>query len=125
MFGKNALFTNIDELKAEDLIELYRKRNRIEHCFRTISMHDLVKPEYHWTPQKIKVHMFFSHIAYLYLSLIHYRIRDSVSLTSTTEVLRTIRITMLARGKSVRKIVTSHDDRGKEAIKVLELGNLV
>jgi transposase len=125
IFGKNALFTNIDDMKAEDLIELYRKRNRIEHCFRTISMGDLAKPEYHWTPQKIRVHMFFSHIAYLYLALIHYRIRESVSLTSTTEVLRTIRITMLVRGKSVSKVVTSHDERGKEAIKVLELEKLI
>ncbi len=81
--------------------------------------------EYHWTPQKIKVHMFFSHIAYLFLALIHYRIRDSVSLASTTEVLKTIRITMLARGKSVNNVITSHDDRGKEAIKILELEKLI
>ena len=125
MFGKNALFTNIDDMKSEDLIERYRKRNRIEHCFRTISMRDLAKPEYHWTPQKIKVHMFFSHIAYLFLALIHYRIRDSVSLSTTTEVLKTIRITMLARGKSVRNVITSYDDRGKEAIKILELEKLI
>ena len=125
MFGKNALFTNIHDMKPEDLIELYRKRNRIEHCFRTISMHDLAKPEYHWTPRKIKVHMFFSHIAYLFLALIHYRIRDSVSLSTTTEVLKTIRITMLARGKSVRNVITSYDDRGKEAIKILELEKLI
>ena len=64
-------------------------------------------------------------MALTYLALIHYRLRESVSPTSTTEVLRTIRITMLARGKSVKNVITPHDDRGKEAIKALELEKLI
>ena len=63
MFGKTALFTSIPDLPGAEIIDLYRKRNRVEHCFRTISMHDLMGPEHHWTPQKIRVHMLFSHIA--------------------------------------------------------------
>ena len=34
MFGRNALFTNIESADAMELIDLYRKRNRVEHCFR-------------------------------------------------------------------------------------------
>ena len=32
---------------------------------------------------------------------------------------------MLARGKSVSRVVTSHDERGREAIKALELEKLI
>lgn len=39
-------------------------------------MRDLMSPIYHWTPQKIKVHMFFSHIAYLFLALIYNRAKE-------------------------------------------------
>ena len=70
-FGKNALFADLEDMKPEDLIDLYRKRNRMEHCFRTISMRDLMSTAYHWTPQKIRVHMFFSYLAYMFLALIH------------------------------------------------------
>ncbi|QRF76203.1 hypothetical protein Thermo_01720 [Thermoplasmatales archaeon] len=34
------------DMDAESIIDLYRKRNRMEHCFRTISMEDLAKPEF-------------------------------------------------------------------------------
>ncbi|MGC8514565.1 MAG: IS1634 family transposase [Thermoplasmata archaeon] len=119
MLGKTALFTSIPDLPGEEIIDLYRRRNRVEHCFRTISMHDLMSPEYHWTPQKIKVHMLFSHIAYLFLALIYNRISDITSLASSIDVLKTIRITFLVRNSNVRKVVTSQDDRGIKAMKIL------
>ncbi len=45
-------------------------------------MHDLMTPEYHWTPQKIGVHMLFSHISYLFLALIYNKVSDITSLAS-------------------------------------------
>ncbi len=75
MLGWNALFTNITEMNAEDIIDLYGKRNRVEHCFRHINTMDIAFPLYHWTPQKIKVHMFVSLLAYLFLALIRMKIK--------------------------------------------------
>lgn len=124
MLGKTALFINISDLEAKDLIGLYIKWNRVEHCFRTISMHDLMAPEYHWTPQEIRVHMLFSHIAYLFLALIYNRISEIGSLASTTDILNTIRITVLARGKVVREVVTSQDERGKKTIEIVGIGKI-
>ena len=124
MLGKGALFTDIENVKSGDIIDLYRKRNRVEHCFRTISMRDLMSPEYHWTDQKIRVHMLFSHIAYLFLALIYNRISEIGSLASTTEILKTIRITMLARGRSVRKVIKSEDERGRKAMDILGIRDL-
>ncbi|MEM4067053.1 MAG: transposase, partial [Candidatus Micrarchaeaceae archaeon] len=50
MFGRNALFTNIGSVDAKELIDIYRKRNRVEHCFRAISTRGIASPVYHRTP---------------------------------------------------------------------------
>ncbi|MEM3192837.1 MAG: hypothetical protein QW292_12305 [Candidatus Parvarchaeota archaeon] len=52
IFGKNVLYTNMHGMKRDELIDPYMKRNRVEHCFRVISMRDLASPVYHWTLQK-------------------------------------------------------------------------
>ena len=113
-FGRSALFTNIEDMKPEDLIDLYRKRNRVEHCFRTISMRDLASPVYHWTPQKIRVHILFSHLAYLFLALIYNRARkvdDRVSLSSVLDVIWKVRLQYTVRGKEVKKKLDSRDPK--------------
>ena len=75
MLGLNALFTSISDLGANDIIELYREHNRVEQCFRAINTIGIAFLVYHWTPQKIKVHMFLWLIAYLFLALIYNEIR--------------------------------------------------
>jgi len=73
------------------IIDLYRKRNRVEHCFRTINTMNIAFPIYHWTPQKIRVHMFFSLMAYLFPSLVYneiHRVDESVSLISIMEYMK-------------------------------------
>jgi len=125
MMGKNAPLTNMHDRSAGDIIEMYRKRNHAEHCFRIISMSDLEKPEYHWTPQKIKVQMFFSYLAYRVLALIHHEIREIVSLQSTQNALKSIRLIVMSRGESVRNVVTSHAEMGKEVMKKLKFEEIV
>lgn len=118
-------FTNIDGMNCEELIDLYRKRNRVEHCFRVISMRDLASPVYHWTPHKIKVHMLFSHMAYLVLALIYNRtmsVDDGVSLASVLDVIGKVRLQYTIRGKEVRKKL---DSRDPEALKIAEKLDLI
>ena len=125
MLGKNALFTNIDDMDSEELIDLYRKRNRVEHCFRTISMKDLASPVYHWTPQKIRVYMFFSYLAYMFLALIYNRIKpisETASLVSVQDLLRQVRIQYIISGKEVRKKL---DSRNPETLIIADKLNLI
>ena len=68
--------------------------------------------------------MLFFHIAYLFLALIYNSIKDVTSLTSTIDVLKTIRITFLMRNKEVRKVVTSQDEHGINAMKILGIENM-
>ena len=44
---------------SAEIIDLHKKRNRVEHCFRTINSMGIAFPIYHRTPQKIRVHMFY------------------------------------------------------------------
>ena len=119
MFGRNALFTNIGYLDPEELIDLYRKRNRVEHCFRSVSTQDLASPIYHWTPQKIRVHMFFSLLSLLVLAVIYNAVKDvaEVSLTSVLNILKGVRITFLVSGRNVVKRL---DAKGADEIKACE-----
>ncbi len=112
MMGKNALFTNIPDMEPDELIHLYRKRNRVEHCFRIIAMRDLMSPVYHWTPQKIRVHMFFTYLAFLFLALIYNRVKDiyqEASLTSIQDLLSTVRLQYIIAGNEVKKKLDSKD----------------
>jgi transposase len=103
MMGKNAIFTNIMDIEPEDIIDLYRKRNRVEHCFRTINIMDIAFPVYQWTPQKIRVHMFFSIMAYLFPAPIRVIIKPVMELylTIVMEVISTLNIVNMTRGKNV------------------------
>lgn len=124
MMGKNSLFTNIKDMEPEELIELYKKRNRVEHCFRVISIRDLASPVYHWTPQKIKVHMFFSYLAYLFLALIYHKIKtvdETVSLTSVQDILAQVRLQYLISGKDVKKKLDSRSTKALNIATKLDL----
>lgn len=111
-------------MKPEDLIDFYRKRNGMEHCFRTISMRDLISTAYHWTPQKIRVHMFFSYLVYMFLALIHNNARKIGATVPPRTVLDTIgqvRLKYIVRGKEVRKIVDSGIPRSMNIAEKLDL----
>ena len=127
MMGKNAVFTNITDMDAESIIDLYKKRNRVENCFRTINTVGIAFPVYHWTPQKIRVHMFFSLIAYLFLALIRMIVKPIMDLYLTTvlEVISTIRIIYMTRGKGVREKLYSGDERAKKIMERFDLEKMI
>ena len=128
MMGKNAIFTNIMDMDAESIIDLYKKRNRVEHCFRTINTVDMAFPLYHWTPQKIRVHMFFSLMAYLFLALIYNEIHshnESVSLISTVGYLKDINLNYAIRGKSVTSKIECKSEISELIRKVMNLESMI
>ena len=128
MMGKNALFTNIMDMEPENIIDLYKKRNRVEDCFRTINTMGIAFPVYHWTPQRIKVHMFFSLMVYRFLALIYNEIHsmdESVSLISIRDYLKDININYAARGKSVTWRIECKSDISELVIKAMGLERMV
>ena len=80
-------------------------------------------PLYHWTPQKIRVHMFFSLMAYLFLALMRMILKPVMELYLTTvlEVVSTIKIVYITRKKNISVKLSSGDER---AMMVMEKFNL-
>ena len=128
MLGMNALFTSISDLRAEEIIDLYRKRNRVEHCFRTINNMDMAFPLYHRTPQKIRVHMFMSLLAYLFLSLIYNEIhsaKEIVSLPSTVDIMKDIMVVYAANKRKVIGRLDFKSEIGREVGSIMKLDQLL
>jgi len=64
--GKTVLFTNRHDWTNEEIASSYRSAWHIEHAFRQMkdTDHLAVRPLFHWTDQKIKVHIFYCVLAY-------------------------------------------------------------
>ena len=60
IFGKKLLFTNRGEWTDAEIMEAYHGQGRIEKLFRHLKnpYYLAVRPQFHWTDQKIKVHTF-------------------------------------------------------------------
>jgi len=76
-FGRRLLVTNRQEWTTEEIVEAYRGQSHVERAFRTVKdpFHLAVRPQYHWTDQKIRVHVFCCLMAYLLVSLMTREIR--------------------------------------------------
>jgi transposase len=59
-FGKKLIITDRDDWSTEEIITTYREQDCIEKIFRATKDcdHFSIRPQYHWTDQKIRVHIF-------------------------------------------------------------------
>jgi transposase len=64
--GKSVLFTNRDDFTNEQIVTAYRSAWNVESAFRQMKDHDhlTVRPMFHWTDDKIRVHIFTCVLAY-------------------------------------------------------------
>ena len=78
-FGLRLLMTDRDDLSTPELIVAYRGQSRAERSFRELKDPDTcsVRPQYHWTDQKLKVHAFCCVVGYLLLKLLERRARQA------------------------------------------------
>jgi transposase len=60
-FGKRLIITDRDDWSTEEIITSYREQDCIEKIFRSTkdNEHLSIRPQFHWTDQKIRVHIFF------------------------------------------------------------------
>jgi transposase len=66
VLGKRILITSRHGWKDEEIIDAYHGQSDVEQSFRQIKnpFHNCVRPQYHWTDQKIIVHTFCSVLSY-------------------------------------------------------------
>jgi len=96
--GFRIIMTNRHEWTSQDIIAAYYGQSKIEHAFKNMKnpYHLALKPQYHWTNQKIKVHYFICVIGYLLSTIIWREARLKAgykgSLDSLLDILNNIRL---------------------------------
>jgi transposase len=72
LLGKTILFTDNDQWTEVEIIRGYRSQHHVETAFRRMKdcHHIALRPQYHWTDQKVEVHVFCCVLALLLCSLL-------------------------------------------------------
>jgi len=76
-FGLRVLMTDRDDLATAEIITAYRGQSRAERAFRELKDPEgcALRPQYHWTDQKLQVHAFGCVMAFLLLKLLERQAR--------------------------------------------------
>lgn len=78
-FGRRLIVTTRDSWSTEEIVAAWRGQSHLERAFRVIKdpFHLAVRPQYHWTDQKIQVHIFCCLMGYLLGALMLRRLRQA------------------------------------------------
>jgi transposase len=100
VFGKRILITDQHDWTTEEIILAYRGQSRAEAVFRQLKDvdHLAVRPQYHWTDHKIRVHTFLCLLALLLCRLVERESRTlgyQGSLSNLLDLLSTIRLALI------------------------------
>lgn len=77
-FGLRVLITDRAEWSTGQIVVAYRGQSRVEAAFRDLKNPGMlaIRPQFHWTDQKLRVHAFVCVMAYLLVTLLHRRARQ-------------------------------------------------
>jgi transposase len=89
IFGKKVFFTNKDDWTDREIIEAYHGQSKIEKVFRHLKnpYHLAVRPQFHWTDQKIKVHTFICLLGLLLAEILRKKVHDAGIKMSLDDIL--------------------------------------
>ena len=108
VLGRRILVTNRHDWSSEDIILAYRGQAKVEYAFRNLKnpYHLSVRPQYHWTDEKIAAHVFMCVIGYLLTIAAYTKARQTAgyrnNITTFMEDLRSIRLACIKKPKSNR-----------------------
>jgi len=99
-FGKRILISNRNQWSSQEIITAYRGQSLIESAFRQSKddEHFAMRPQFHWTDQKIHVHAFICLLALMMGRLIERTARKlgrTESLSALMDELESIRLAMI------------------------------
>jgi transposase len=102
LYGKRFLITDRNEWSDEQILLAYRGQSEVEEAFRQLKddEHMAVRPQYHWTDQKICVHTFCCWLALLLGRVIEFQARQlnyTQGLSGLLDALATVRLAMVLR----------------------------
>ena len=87
--GFRILMTDRHDWDTVDIIKAYYGQSKIEHAFRNLKnpYHLALKPQFHWTDQKIRVHFFICVLGYLLASIVWHQAKAHAPFTGTLDTL--------------------------------------
>ncbi len=99
-FGKRILVTNRSTWTDEEILMAYRGQSDVEEAFRQLKddEHLALRPQYHWTDQKIHVHTFMCLLALLLSRVVEHQVRKHgrhEGLSGVLDLLGTLRLAMV------------------------------
>lgn len=134
LLGKTLLFTDHHQWSDAEIVRAYRAQHFVEDAFRHMKdpHHIALRPQHHWTDQKVRVHVFTCVLALMLLSLLRRELAAKgfdLSIRRMMELLGTIRevVTVFppAKGQSeptLRTTLTTMSAEQRDLFKVLDLG---
>ena len=103
VFGKRLLITDRQDWSDEEILLAYRGQSHVERTFqqRKDEDHGAVRPQFHWTDPKIRVHTFICLLGLLLGRVVEYEARRlgySQGLSGLLDLLGSIRLARVLRG---------------------------
>lgn len=135
LFGKTLLVSDRDDWSDEEIVSAYRAQNQTEQAFRQLKDPEFLaaRPIFHWTDQKIRVHLFCCVLALMLQNLIWREAERAGIEASPRRLLRELRelteVELLyapaggraGRPRVVRKLATP-SQLGRQLVETLDFG---
>jgi len=129
VLGRKIVVTNRHLWDSKDILSAYKGQSKVEYAFRNLKnpFHMAVRPQYHWTDQKIEVHFFTCIIGYLMSVAAYMKARKSAgykkNISNFMDDLRSIRLScsVAKKGKKVRYQLEKIPRELKSVSKVLNI----
>ena len=118
-FGKRAFFTSRHEWSNEEIVGTYNSAWHVEGVFRQLKDVDYlsVRPLFHWTDQKIKIHIFFCVLAYRLCCILNHELRSAGIEVSINKMLESL--------SEIKKVITVFGTNNSDILISLSKGNNV
>ena len=136
--GFRIIMTDRHDWSTVDIIKAYYGQSKIEQAFKNLKnpYHLALKPQFHWTDQKIRVHYFICVLGYLLTAIVWRQARLKAqfngSLDTLLDMLNNIRLATVleesktrGRVKAIYKLeeISDEEDLLLEALEIKDLHN--
>ncbi len=87
--GRRIVITNRHQWTTEEIVSAYWGQSNVENTFKKMKnpFHLALRPQYHWTDQKIEVHGFICLLSLLMVMIAHKRAKESVGFKGSPHTL--------------------------------------
>ena len=127
--GFRILMTDRHDWSTEEIIKTYWGQSDIENAFKNLKnpYHLTLKPQYHWTDQKIIVHYFICVLGFLLIAIIWRQVKDEIgydhNVDTLLDTLNNIRLATLLEESTTRGRVKAEyklEEMSEEEKRIME-----